>query len=294
MKVQPICASCLLYRGVQELKRATSDKRVLQEGIRKIAELIAVRFSFDLPPAVLGTERDRLIKKITKNPDPYREEKKRANEAVLKILPKLFEYIESSNSKKDRFFKASYLAALGNFIEYDVLGYSFDEQLRDLFQRKVQLSIDDREKAFKIIEKLEGSTLIYLTDNAGEIVFDIPLLAVLREDLGVYVILSPKSAPILNDATVDDVYEVGADQYVDQVVGVGSDVVGLNLDEASPEFLQYWQRAEFVIAKGMGHFEMLTEYPPKPPVLHIMALKCEPVARAVGGAKGALAVCLRI
>mgnify|MGYP007084755698 CR=1 FL=1 len=36
-------------------------------------------FKPDAVPAVLGTERDRLIKRVTGNSDPYREKKRLSN-----------------------------------------------------------------------------------------------------------------------------------------------------------------------------------------------------------------------
>ena len=45
--------------------------------------------------------------------------------------------------------------------------------------------------------------ILYLTDNAGEVFFDVFVIRELIK-MGKEVIVSPKSAPIINDATIED------------------------------------------------------------------------------------------
>ena len=79
------------------------------------------------------------------------------------------------------------------------------------------------------------------------------------KNLGAHVTVAVKAAPILNDATLEDAKIVGMDKVADKVMSTGSDSVGLFPDECSEEFRALYRSVDFVVAKGMGHAETLTE-----------------------------------
>jgi len=138
------------------------------------------------------------------------------------------------------------------------------------------LALDEIPQIFN--KAKNAKTVMYMTDNAGEIALDILLVQELK-NLGVHVTIAVKDGQILNDATLEDAKIVGMDKIADEIITTGSDAVGLFLEECSEAFLELYHSVDFVIAKGMGHAETLTEL--QIPVPHALLLrsKCSTVAK---------------
>ena len=134
--------------------------------------------------------------------------------------------------------------------------------------------------------------VLYLMDNAGEVVLDIILIDEIKK-AGPKVVAVVKGGPILNDATVVDANEVKLSEYADEVIDTGVAAIGVNLERSSAEFKQRFLSAELIVAKGMGNFESLTEFEPDCPVVHIMRTKCNPVAQHVGCSRNKNVVMIR-
>ena len=118
--------------------------------------------------------------------------------------------------------------------------------------------------------------VLYILDNAGEIVFD----RLLIEELAAHdVIACVRGGPIINDVTLDDSEQVGLTKIV-PVITTGSDAVGIEWSEASPEFRQAFAAADLVIAKGPANFETLADSPGN--VYFILKAKCPCVAQELG------------
>jgi hypothetical protein len=96
--------------------------------------------------------------------------------------------------------------------------------------------------------------------------------------MGLRVTYVVKGGPVINDATLDDVLLSGMDKLADDILTTGTDAVGLQKKEVSPEFLKVYDSAELVFAKGMGYAETLTEYKLTKPHLLLFRTKCVPVA----------------
>ena len=78
--------------------------------------------------------------------------------------------------------------------------------------------------------------------------------------MGLKVIYVVKGAPVINDATLEDVELSNMDKLADEILTTGTDAVGLLKKEVSSEFLKVYDEAKLVFAKGMGYAETLTEY----------------------------------
>lgn len=227
--------------------------------------------------AELGTKRDRIIRQLTSNNDPYKYNKKQANAKALKMLPHVKKIVESSFNQQERFKKACLCAIVGNIMEFDIPGHKFT--LKNLAtcirQAAKDLVIDDIDKAYALAKKADA--ILFLADNAGEIVFDTLLVEQLK-NMGLKVTYVVKGGPVINDATMEDVEVSGMDKFADEVITTGTDAVGLLKKEVSPEFLKVYNEAELVFAKGMGYAETLTEYKLTKPHLLMFRTKCVPVA----------------
>jgi uncharacterized protein with ATP-grasp and redox domains len=235
-------------------------------------------------PAYVGTCRDQTVQSLTGCPDPYAELKSKSNEAALKILPKLEEYVETPRSQKSQFQRACLAASLGNVIEYGVSGHEVPwNTLETMVTRaKEELAIDETNKIWRLLQ--ETKSILFLTDNAGEVVFDRPLLKILSE-LGVEVTVAVKGAPVLNDATLEDASTARLDEF-STVITTGGGAVGVLPKWCSKNFLSLFDKVDLVVAKGMGHWETLPEFSIPIPTAHLLRTKCEPVARSLGVSKG--------
>jgi damage-control phosphatase, subfamily I len=277
LKVEPECESCLLSRAQVQTYQATTNPALRYRCLAEIVKLLNKEFKPTSVAADLGTRRDRVIKQLTGNPDPYIYNKKAANEKALKMLPRARKYVESGFNQQERFKKACLVAIVGNIMEFDIPGHKFT--LKNLAgcirEAQKDLFIDDIDKAYELAKKADE--VLLLADNAGEIVFDTLLVEQLK-NMGLRVTYVVKGGPVINDATMEDVAVSGMDKLADRVVTTGCDAVGLQKKEASQEFLKIYDAAELVFAKGMGYAETLTEYKLTKPHLLMFRTKCVPVA----------------
>jgi uncharacterized protein with ATP-grasp and redox domains len=242
---------------------------------------LAEEFKPTANPAYLGTKRDRMIREMTGNLDPYTQKKQLSNQKALEVLPLAQSIVLKETSPENRFRKACLSAIVGNIMEFDLPDNPFNfSDLENLIQEaENDLAVDEIPQIFE--EAKKAKTVLYLTDNAGEIALDTLLVKELK-NLGTHVTVGVKDGPILNDALLEDTKVVGMDKVADKVISTGSDSVGLFPEECSKEFLELYHSVDFVVAKGMGHAETLTEL--ELPVPHGLLLrsKCSTVANHFG------------
>ena len=277
MKVEIRCASCILHRGHLEIKEATNDPSLRFKAMSALTHFLAKEFKPTANPAHLGTERDRLIKRITGNPDPYAKRKRVSNQRASEALPLAKNLVSSESSRELQFRKACLCSIVGNVIEFDIPDNPFEfKDIKKLIQQAEEdLAIDEIPKIFNRARK--AKRLLYLADNAGEIAFDTLLVHELKK-LGAHVTVAVKGGPVLNDATMEDAKYVGMHEVADKIITTGTDAVGLIPSECSDEFLSVYNSADFVVAKGMGYAETLTELNLKSPHALLLRTKCSPVA----------------
>lgn len=264
-----------------QTQQATDDKALQFKTMTEILNFLVEEFKPTANPAVLGTKRDLLIREITGNPDPYKEKKQLSTKKALEVLPLAKSIVSKETSPELRFRKACLAAIVGNIMEFDLPDnpFKFSDLEQLVLQAEADLAIDDISELFERAKN--AKTVLYLTDNAGEVALDTLLVQELK-NLGAHVTVAVKEAPILNDALLEDAEAVGMDKIADRVMTTGSDSVGLFPGECSKEFLELYNSVDFVVAKGMGHAETLTEL--ELPVPHALLLrsKCSTVAGHFG------------
>lgn len=281
LNVQLRCISCILNRGYLQIQEATDDKSIQFKTLSAILNFLVKEFQPTANPAYLGTKRDRLIKEITGNPDPYKKKKQLSNQKALETIPLAQSIISKETSRQHAFRKACLSAIVGNIMEFDLPDNPFNfKDLKMLIeQAENDLAIDEIAKIFILAKN--SKKVLYLVDNAGEIALDTLLVQELK-NLGLTVIVAVKEAPILNDALLEDAKIVGMDKIADSVITTGSDSVGLFSEECSKEFLNLYKSVDFVIAKGMGYAETLTEHELFVPHALLLRSKCTTVAKHFG------------
>ena len=67
-----------------------------------------------------------------------------------------------------------------------------------------------------------------------------------------------RGKPVVNDSIEEDAYLVGIDQYA-QVLNNGDGSMGTVLSHVSDEFMEKYNQADIIIAKGQANYECLSE-----------------------------------
>ncbi|MGC8895403.1 MAG: damage-control phosphatase ARMT1 family protein [Candidatus Bathyarchaeia archaeon] len=284
MKVEAECAACIINRAAAEIMEATTNPALRFRAMAEVIKFLNKEFKPTAVPANLGTKRDRIIKWVSGNEDPYKRNKRISNEKALKILPFAKKIVEEGYAQEDRFKRAILCSIVGNVIEFDIPGHNFTfGGIGKLFKNASKdLAIDDSSKIYELAKK--ATTILYLTDNAGEIVFDTLLVEQLK-NMGAKVTVAVKDKPVINDATLEDAEVSGMKKIADKVITTGTDAVGLAINEVSKEFMEVYNSVDLVFAKGMGYAETLTEYKLKKPHALFFRTKCNPVANFFAVAK---------
>jgi len=118
--------------------------------------------------------------------------------------------------------------------------------------------------------------LLYLGDNAGEIVFDRILIEELNTLNTLKTVFAVRDKPIINDAVLEDAKYVGLDKEA-EIISNGSDAPATVLAECSSEFMHLFRKADMIIAKGQGNYESLSDGGEN--IFFLLTVKCPVVAR---------------
>ncbi|RLE39167.1 hypothetical protein DRJ12_00690 [Candidatus Acetothermia bacterium] len=285
MRIYLDCFPCFMRQALEAARMATDDPRVQREVLDRTAELLPT-IPMDAIPVDIGQLVHRIVREVTGVPDPYEGVKQGSNDRALSLYPTLKAQVERSD---DPLLAALKIAGAGNIMDFGPNlaldpDRSIDRVMNDSLTQALNEPLDHAQyRAFQgklaDIEKI-----IYLGDNAGEIVFDKILIEELvRRGKGVTFVV--RGSPIINDATMDDARYVGMEE-VATVITNGSDAVGTSLSDCSPEFRAVFQSAEMIVSKGQGNFEGLSDIPG--PIFFLFKVKCPVVAREVGARIGTL------
>jgi uncharacterized protein with ATP-grasp and redox domains len=229
-----------------------------------------------MTPAALSMPAYEAVAEVTGVRDPYAASKRETNRAALEILPAIREDVRAAG---DPLAKALHAAAAGNVIDLGI-AHAFDiaTDIRAIMRQSFAI---DATREFRD-DLARAGRVLYLGDNAGEIVFDRLVVEQLLAH-GFAVTFTVKSAPIINDATMEDARAAGITELV-PVVETGSGDIGVNWARASREFRAAFEQADLVLAKGHGNFETCNDRPER--IYFLLKAKCPVVAAALGCREG--------
>ncbi|MDA8086651.1 MAG: ARMT1-like domain-containing protein [Nitrospiraceae bacterium] len=271
MKVHPDCLPCFLRQTVIALRQGTKDGRLQEKVIKGVLEEIE-RADLSKSPAHATTFMHRRIRDVLGR-DPFKKVKSDYNRIAMKSYPRLSRFAAGS---RDPLLTAARLAIAGNIIDFGIFtSVDIDATVERALQGHI--ACDDY-AAFKRAVRGADGNILYLADNAGEIVFDRILVESLVK-MGRKVTVAVKGKPVLNDATLEDAARAGLTDIC-PVVDNGSDCVGTILPMTSAGFREIYRAAGLVISKGQGNFETLLDE--KKRIFFLFQSKCEVVSRELG------------
>ncbi|MEW6213728.1 MAG: ARMT1-like domain-containing protein [Nitrospirota bacterium] len=276
MRVHLDCFPCFLRQSVIALRLGTKDES-LQKAILKSILADIQRADTSKPPAYATTFIHRNIRQLL-GKDPFKEIKSEYNQVALGLYPSLKTIIEKS---PDTLWTATRLAIAGNVIDFGIFtSVDIEGAIRKALNNPLAV---DNYSAFRDAVSITDK-ILYLTDNAGEIVFDRLLIETLRS-LGKKVKAVVKSSPVINDSTMEDAVESGLTE-VCEVIDNGSDAVGTILEWTSSKFQETFKDAQLVISKGQGNFETLIDTEKK--IFFLFQSKCDVVSKELGLSTGSM------
>ena len=254
---------------------ATDDDDLKIELMGDIFQFLTTTFKKGTNSNKTGSYIHNLIKAKTNCEDPYINEKKMGNEIALKYLPLAQDILKENDSLENRVK----IAIVGNILDFGAFELTDDiEQLISEALAK-NLAVKDIELFEESLEKHDK--VLYLVDNTGEIVFDKLLMSKIKE-YGLDITIAVKSEPILNDACMEDAISAGLDEF-GEIVEIGAGTVGYVDSEISDEFREIFNAHDFVISKGMGNYEGLTEIDLSDKEIYfLLCAKCNTISRDIG------------
>jgi uncharacterized protein with ATP-grasp and redox domains len=211
--------------------------------------------------------------------DPFFEDKQLCNQLAMKLYnvwkPKV---LDSDNP----FDMALRLTIAGNIMDY---GADHEFNIRETIENVLHkdFAIDYSPQLKHCIR--EAESILYLGDNAGEIVFDKLFLEIIMHNNVTYAV---KSGPIINDATLFDAFEVGLDNVAD-LISNGDDAPSTILEKSSHEFMEHFNSADLIISKGQGNLEGLISLKDKR-IFFLLMVKCDVMADMLKVKKGSFVV----
>ena len=268
------CYPCVLRQALEAARMAGASHAQEREVIQRTLDILKSLPSGASPPEI-GSRVHHLVRELTANNDPYQDVKLASTRKALEMLPKLRALLENS---EDRLETAVRISIAGNIIDF---GPNRNYDLWGVVQRVMSQDFAINDMADLRKDLAASSSILFLGDNAGETVFD----RLLIETLDVPVTYVVRGGPVLNDATIEDALAAGIEQ-VAEVVTNGARLPGTSLSKCSSDFVERFESANLILAKGMGNYETLSEV--SAPIFFLLQVKCPIIGVDVGAPDGSI------
>jgi len=270
MKLCFECIPCMLNSVIRLFNEDLIKKEKHELIYKKILKLLSNE-DFNYSPPKIAQIIHRVIREESGNKDPYSKIKKKYNSLCMEIYDDL---ITSISMDKDYLYKGLKLSILGNVIDF---GPNHSFNLIDILgeMESINFAIDDSDKLFKDLKN--AKMILFLGDNAGEIVFDKLFLKLINHKNLYYAV---RGNAVINDATREDVSFCNLDKIA-KIIDTGTDMPGIDLKESSNTFMKIYNESDIIISKGQGNYESLNDVKNKNIYFLLMA-KCKLVADQLG------------
>ncbi len=271
MKADSRCLVCHAKQALRLLDLHVRNEAEKWEKLQLVMKEIS-KLPYGLKPIEMADTVYGTLSDLVGEEDPYADLKDKLNSLAEGILSRLEKSIRSS---ADPLYDSAKLAIAGNILDLGTPNWDGDK----VFDRVVEIlekpfGINDFE-TFKD-DLRYATTLLYIADNVGEIVFDRFFIEMMKEyNESLDVIVAVKRKPVINDATVEDAIKVGMDR-VASVLDSGMEIPGTIVERASDEFRHVFYESDLVVSKGQGNFEGLIEESRS--IYFLLVVKCDVVA----------------
>lgn len=275
MKIYHECIPCHVRAAVTSVKLLTDDEKIINNVIHK-SLLKASEFETYENLFELYYDIQKIVKENAPEKDPYKDFKKAINEICMDLEDEMKDLIYSSDNPFDAGLR---ICLAGNSIDV-MQGYNrLDVNvLRKAIDNALIQALDD-----KVIKEFEeevknAGEILFVGDNAGEIVFDKVFIELLNKSYKKdgSIKYSVRGGYTLNDSTIDDARMVGIDRLA-EVITTGVDMPASHLPLCSERFMDAYNSSGLVIAKGQGNLEALLGEDKN--IFFLLKIKCNTIAR---------------
>ncbi len=268
MKTFLDCLPCFLSQALRAARIATDNEQVIKQVLDAVGMMLK-----DIPlestPPESGRRIYRTVSEITGVRDPYRAIKAESTKKALGLYASLKSLVEESD---DRLLTAVRIAIAGNVIDFGAnWDFDLEAEIEQILER--DFAICDYGAFKNTLDR--AREVLYLGDNAGECVFD----RILIEEMNKPVVYVVRGVPIINDATYEDAVAAGIEK-VATILSSGTDGPGTILKTCSAGFMEVYNNAEFIISKGQGNYEALSNE--ERPIFFLLRTKCSVIANDIG------------
>jgi uncharacterized protein with ATP-grasp and redox domains len=282
MKASFDCIPCLIRQTIDAARLGTDSEELQRRVLDRVLQHLQ-QADYGLSPPEIGKQIFKIIHDLTGCADPYHELKLRYNEFALRHYNAFKRQVYLH---EDPVLLAAKLAVLGNLPDWttaDALS-----PIESIIQnaRHLRFTVDDFSGFLDDLTTRHN--ILYLADNAGEIVFDKLFIEVLqrfyperRLDFTVVV----RGTPIVNDATMEDARLINLEKIA-LVIENGDSSPATLLHSVSAEMKTYYDRADLIISKGQGNWETLHQE--KRLIYFLLKVRCPLIAAALKVAEGSL------
>ncbi len=283
----PRCSACIVNSLKTLIPLLTDDKEKQFNLFRLAYKRLSEGYAKNITPIILSVTLYQELYEKEGVEDPYREIKRLSNKAALSVLPIIEEKVQQFEGEQR--FRACLSASItGNVIDYNTAEHSPDlDSLVEVFDRVQHegFAPDDSKLLLQTLNSQTGK-LLFIADNAGEVILDIPLLKYLKE-LGWETTYVVKGRAMINDATREDIQGTEIEKLA-SIADSGAWAHGVPLEYVSKEFLDLFRESDLVISKGQANIETV-------PVIqemtgtetyYITKAKCSHISQAIGAKKG--------
>ena len=263
LNVKPDCISCLFNQTLKVSRLLELDDATSKKLLDRSAEIL-IKHDLSYTPPQIAKDIYQAISELTGEKDPIAKAKVRATEEALRVDTSFVKSIPD----------ALKLSVIGNVIDFGAEN-QFDLQDTIKHQFASDFRIDD---SSLFIERLERAReIVIIGDNTGEHIFDKLLIEMICREYPVKVHYFVRGIPIINDVTLKEAADLGT---IANIVDTGVQTPGYDLSEANRESKEIFDRADIVLAKGMGNFESLYRQAGRA-VFFLFIVKCGVVAEAI-------------
>lgn len=262
------CYPCILRQAIEAARMTGATPEQTRALVLQTLETLKQIPDGSTPPEISACVHE-LVRGLVGCDDPYLSVKIEATEKALNMVPELQQRIEES---EDPFSTALRISLAGNIMDF---GPNPDYNLREVVMRVLNQTpaLDETDALRESLNRVDW--VLFIGDNAGEIVFD----RLFIEKIPCPVVYAVRGGPVINDATLEDAILAGIDS-VAVLIDTGARIPGVVLSKSGRAFQEKFKAAPLIIAKGMGNYETLSDV--SAPIYFLFQVKCPVVGKDVG------------
>jgi uncharacterized protein with ATP-grasp and redox domains len=281
MKTFIDCIPCFVKQTVACLEKAACSESAREQILRKVLRLMS-EMDFCTSPPAMAKQIHNAVSEIANGADMYVEDKRMLNDYAMSLIPDMRKLL--ARNPESLFENLIRLSIAGNIMDLGVYEKLSKPDIVQSIGRCMQAKIDTNAVG-KLREEIDkAEKILYLGDNAGEIVFDRLFMEHMPREKFTYVV---RGAPVINDVTRTDAGQVNMSQLVN-VIDSGCDAPGTILADCSQKFREEFEKADLIIAKGQGNYETLSDVDKS--IAFLLQAKCSVIARDIGCEPGSFII----